>query len=301
VQPRTPINKAVSVLPAVVLTQCLCAAACLSAPQHHRIALATTTSVNNSGLLEVVLPAFRSQTGTDVQLVTPGSGIALDMLARADVDVVITHAPAREAEQMARRTWRYQKIMFNDFVIVGPPDDPAHVLRVPTADVAMRRIAASGVRFISRGDSSGTHEREQELWARAGITPNPAQVVVAGSGMGATLRIAGTMRAYTLTDRATFSQQAERGDLRIVFDGDPTLLNTYAVIVPNEASPDALKFTDWLVRGDGRRLIAEYRVAGAHAFTVWPPDCPGDVPSALPCADHAGRRSPVPAVNPGNR
>jgi len=176
----------------------------------------------------VVLPAFRSQTGTDVQLVTPGSGIALDMLARGDVDVVISHAPAREAGVMARRTWRYRKIMFNDFVIVGPPDDPAHVLGVPTADVAMHRIAGSGVRFDLARD---------------------------------------------------------------VFEGDPTLLNTYAVIVPNEASPDALKFADWLVRGDGRRLIEEYPVAGAHAFTVWPPDCPGDVPSALPCAEiSAGAR-----------
>jgi tungstate transport system substrate-binding protein len=293
VQPRTPRNKAVSVRFAVVIAQCLCTAACLSSPQHHRIALATTTSVNNSGLLEVVLPAFRSQTGIDVQLVTPGSGIALDMLAHGDVDVVISHAPAREAELIADRAWRYRKIMFNDFVIVGPPDDPAHVLGAPTADAAMRRMAASGVRFISRGDSSGTHEREQELWARAGITPNPAQVVVAGSGMGATLRIAGTMRAYTLTDRATFSQQAGRGDLKIVFDGDPTLLNTYAVIVANEASSEALKFADWLVRGDGRRHIAEYRVAGAHAFTVWPPDCPGSVPRALPCADHTGARLPV--------
>ena len=276
-QRRTPKHST-----AFVIARCLCIAACLSSPQHHRIALATTTSAN-SGLLEVVLPAFRSQTGTDVQLVTPGSGIALDMLAHGDVDVVISHSPAREAQVISHRTWRYRKIMFNDFVIVGPTDDPAHVLGVPTADVAMRRIAASGVRFISRGDSSGTHEREQELWARAGITPNPAQVVVAGSGMGATLRIAGTMRAYTLTDRATFSQQAGRGDLKIVLERDPTLLNTYAVIVPNEASPDALKFADWLVRGDGRRLIEVYRVAGAHAFTVWPPDCPADVPSALPC------------------
>lgn len=232
---RTARNRAT-----VIIAQCLCAAACLSSPQHHRIALATTTSVNNSGLLEVVLPAFRSQIGTDVQLVTPGSGIALDMVARGDVDVVISHAPAREAEVMAHRSWRYRTIMFNDFVMVGPPDDPAHVLGVP-------------------------------------------QVVVAGSGMGATLRIAGTMRAYTLTDRATFSQQAGRDDLKIVFEGDPTLLNMYAVIVPNEASPDALRFADWLVQGDGRRLISESRVAGAHAFTVWPSDCPGDVPSALPC------------------
>jgi tungstate transport system substrate-binding protein len=293
VQARPPRNKLVSVRFAVVVAQCFCTAACLSSPQHHRIALATTTSVNNSGLLEVVLPAFRSQTGIDVQLVTPGSGIALDMLAHGDVGVVISHAPAREAELMADRAWRYRKIMFNDFVIVGPPDDPAHVLGAPTADAAMRRIAASGVRFISRGDSSGTHEREQELWARAGITPNPAHVVVAGSGMGATLRIAGTMRAYTLTDRATFSQQAGRGDLKIVFDGDPTLLNTYAVIVPNEASPEALTFADWLVRGDGRRQIAEYRVAGGHAFTVWPPDCPGSMPRALPCGDHTGTRLPA--------
>jgi len=268
-----------------IIAACVCAAACSSSQPLHRIALATTTSVSNSGLLEVLLPAFRSETGIEVQLATPGSGIALNMLVRGDVDVVISHAPAREAELLKEHSRPYRKIMFNDFVIVGPPDDPAHVFGASTADEAMRHIAASGVRFISRGDSSGTHEREQALWAHAGITPSPEQVVVAGSGMGATLHIAGTMRAYTLTDRATFGQHEERGDLKIVFEGDPDLLNTYAVIVRPGASADAFTFADWLSEGGGRRLIAGYRTAaGMLAFTVWPLDCPADSPRALPCA-----------------
>ena len=260
--------------------------ACTARESPRRIALATTTSVDHSGLLGVLLPAFRSQTGIDVQLVTPGSGIALNMLTRGDVDAVISHAPAREANVLGDgREWWYRKIMFNDFVIAGPPDDPADVKGARTVEDAMRRIAESDARFISRGDSSGTHERERELWSRAGIVPSPERVVVAGSGMGATLRIAGTVRAYTLTDRATLGQHAGRGELILTFEGGPGLLNTYAVMVGPNAPGDARRFAEWLADGDGRRLIAEYRTAaGAPAFTVWPAGCPRDTPDASPCA-----------------
>ena len=262
------------------------AGGCTTPGSSRHIALATTTSVDNSGLLNVLLPAFRKQTGIEVRYVTPGSGIALDMLARGDVDAAISHAPARELRLLRdTRVWFYRKIMFNDFVIVGPPEDPARVKGAGTVDRAMRRIAESGVRFISRGDSSGTHERERDLWTSAGIVPDREQVVVAGSGMGATLRIAGTMGAYTLTDRATFAQHAERGDLIVVFEGGPGLLNTYAVIVRPDAGADARRFAEWLADGDGRRLIGGFRTAaGARAFTVWPDGCPRDGPSAMPCA-----------------
>jgi tungstate transport system substrate-binding protein len=158
------------------------------------------------------------------------------------------------------------------------------VKQAHTVERAMRRIAKSGVRFISRGDSSGTHERERDLWTRAGIRPDREQVVVAGSGMGATLRIAGTMRAYTLTDRATFAQHAKRGDLTVVFEDGPDLLNTYAVIARPDASADPRGFAEWLADGDGRRLIAGYRTAaGPPAFAVWPTGCPRELPSAIPC------------------
>jgi tungstate transport system substrate-binding protein len=234
----------------------------------------------------VLLPAFRAQTEIHADLVTPGSGMALQMLKRGDVDVVISHAPAREGELLRETAeWLYRKMMFNDFVIVGPRDDPAGVKQAATVASAMRRIAESGVRFISRGDSSGTHERERELWSHAGITPNTGQVVVAGSGMGATLRIAGTMGAHTLTDRGTFAQHAERGDLIVVFEGGSALLNTYSVITRSNGSADARAFAKWLTDGDGRRLIAAYRTAaGPPAFTVWPDDCPRESPSAMPCS-----------------
>jgi tungstate transport system substrate-binding protein len=260
--------------------------ACTSQDPPRRIALATTTSVDNSGLLAVLLPAFRAQTGIDTQLVTPGSGISLNMLAHGDVDVVISHAPAREAELLRdTRGWFYRKVMFNDFVIVGPPDDPAHVRNARTVEEAMGRIAGSALRFISRGDSSGTHERERDLWRRADIIPNPERVIVAGSGMGTTLRIAGTMRAYTLTDRATFAPHAGRGELAIVFEGGPDLVNTYAVIARPDARVDARRFAEWVTDGEGRRLIASYRtVAGTPGFVVWPVDCPRESPSATPCA-----------------
>ncbi len=269
----------------VILLLAVCGAGCTTSQPSRHIALATTTSVDNSGLLAVLLPMFRTQTGADVRLVTPGSGIALDMLARGDVDVVISHAPAREAQLLRDSSgWDYRKIMFNDFVIVGPPDDPARVRSVSSVGQAMRRIAEPGVRFISRGDSSGTHERERDLWKVAGIVPDPGQVVIAGSGMGATLRITATAGAYTLTDRATFAPFAERGDLAIVFEGGPELLNTYAVISRIDAPAAVRQFADWLADGDGRGAIATFEMApGKPAFTVWPAGCPRELPSANPC------------------
>jgi tungstate transport system substrate-binding protein len=260
-------------------------AACGPRESANRFTLATTTSVDNSGLLGVLLPAFRAHTGIDAQVVTPGSGIALKMLADGSVEAVISHAPAREAELLRRPGgWFYRKIMFNDFVLVGPPGDPARVKEAASLDEAMRRIAASDIRFISRGDSSGTHQRERELWAHAGVVPNPERVVAAGGGMGATLRIAGTMGAYTLTDRGTWHQHSGRGDLVVVFEGGADLLNTYAIIVRPDAQPQARTFADWLVDGDGRRVIAEHRtLSGTPAFTVWPPGCPRDSPEAVPC------------------
>jgi tungstate transport system substrate-binding protein len=247
--------------------------------------------VDNSGLTGVLLPAFRSQAGVEVQLTTPGSGIALKMLEQRAADAVISHAPAREAELLDRGgAWVYRKIMFNDFVVVGPPGDPARVKDAAGLEDAMRRIAAADVRFISRGDSSGTHQRERELWARVGITPDPSRVVVAGAGMGATLRIAGTTGAYTLTDRGTWDQHSGRGDLAIVFEGGPDLLNTYAVIVRQDGPADALRFAQWLADGEGRRLVSGFRTAaGTPAFSVWPAHCPRESPRAQPCGAPASR------------
>ena len=237
--------------------------------------LATTTSVENSGLLDPLLREYGP-----VRVVSVGSGIALDLLGRGDADVAMTHAPEREAAALrAHPTWWYRKILYNDFVLVGPPEDPAAVRASVDVIEAMRRIAASKAQFISRGDSSGTHEREQQLWRLAGGAPTDGRVIVAGAAMGQTLRIANSRDAYTLTDRATF---AAMKTLRCVVlsSGDARLLNTYAVVADakNEAG---MRFARWLVGSSGRdtvtRLLTTGRVTG---FNLWPSDSANDRPDA---------------------
>jgi tungstate transport system substrate-binding protein len=163
--------------------------------------------------------------------------------------------------------------MFNDFVLVGPPDDPARVKDSNNLIDAMRRIAGSSARFISRGDQSGTHEREQQLWARAGVTPPADRLIVAGAAMGSTLRVTSESGAYTLTDRATFDQLAGSLKLQILFEGGALLLNTYAVVF-DPAGPrakEAAAFAGWLSDGAGRDQIDSYRGKGTtQPFRPWP-------------------------------
>jgi tungstate transport system substrate-binding protein len=174
--------------------------------------------------------------------------------------VVISHSPAG-------------KIMFNDFVLVGPEDDKARVRDANNLIDAMRRIANSQERFISRGDQSGTHEREQQLWARAGVTPAADRVIVAGAAMGSTLRVASESGAYTITDRATFDQLAASLKLKILFEGGALLLNTYAVLFDPDGprATEAASFAGWLSDGAGRAQIDRYRGKGtAQPFRPWP-------------------------------
>ncbi|MEO6213450.1 MAG: substrate-binding domain-containing protein [Vicinamibacterales bacterium] len=255
-------------------------------PRHRALVLATTTSVGNSGLLDAVLGPFAEVTRINVQPQLVGSGLALKMLAGGHADVLITHAPA--AEERALRDhpqWYYRKLMFNDFVLVGPPDDPSKVSQATNLVDAMRRIAGSAARFLSRGDQSGTHEREQQLWARAGVTPPAGRLVVAGAGMGSTLRVASESGAYTLTDRATFAQLQASLELKVLFEGGVLLLNTYAVIF-DPAGPratDAAALAEWLSDGDGRQRIDRYRVAGnVQAFRPWPVGHPRARPDNSP-------------------
>lgn len=254
---------------------------CSHRPASEPVTLATTTSVGNSGLLEALLPAFRSDTGLEVRAHLVGSGRALAMLAVGQADVVLSHAPDAENAALAQHPgWSYRKLMFNDFVIVGPKNDPAAVAAASDVADAFRRIARSQAVFISRGDGSGTHERETQLWKRAGGAPKQPRLVVAGQGMGTTLRIADQMNAYTLSDRATFAQNASTLSARIVFEGGPQLLNTYAAVHDND--PHGREFADWLARGRGRDLIAAYRIGNAPAFTVWPSDRPHGRPDDQP-------------------
>ena len=214
-----------------------------------------------------------------------GSGLALRMLEKGDADIVISHAPAAEASILrAHPDWRYRKIMFNDFVIVGPREDPAHVKGAPDAGTAMRRIAGSETRFLSRGDESGTHEREEALWRLAGARPARERLIVAGAGMGATLRIANETGAYTLTDRATFNQHADGTRLIIMFEGGPLLLNTYAVVIDPSGlrAAEARLLFAWLSDGAGRDVIQGYQLRGVQAFLPWPRGNPREEPDAVP-------------------
>jgi len=254
-----------------------------STPAEHTWTLdvATTTSVQNSGLLEALLPHF---SGATVHVHAAGSGRALEMLKDGIVDLVISHAPETETKYVAEHPdWRYQKLAFNRFIVVGPPDDPAHVRDTKNVLDAFRRIAAAPVNFVSRGDSSGTHEREQKLWTLAGVMPASGRLLTSGQGMANTLRQADEKQAYTLSDEATFWQLQRQIDLVAISEGDDLLLNTYAVIYPRDVET-AATFADWLTRGEGRQLIERHRIEGRVAFHVWPDSCPGNVPTATPCS-----------------
>lgn len=187
-------------LPSTILVLSVLAG-CYGAPTTSYIVLSTTTSVANSDFLDVLLPRFREQTGVEVHAHLVGSGLAIRMLDTGDADMIITHAPEAEASALRNDpTWRYRKIMFDEFVLVGPQDDPAHVKGVASAVDAMRRIAASRSTFLSRSDSSGTHERQEQLWRLAGTRPSADRLVVALTRIN-TLRISSL--AYATEDRAS--------------------------------------------------------------------------------------------------
>jgi tungstate transport system substrate-binding protein len=245
--------------------------------------MATTTSVVNSGLLGTLLPLFEKNAGITVRVHAAGSGRALEMLNDQVVDLVISHAPKAEERMLATHPeWRYQKIATNQFLLVGPRSDPAGVKNAADAPSAFERIATARQFFLSRGDGSGTHERETELWSLAKAKPDPIHLLVSGSGMGATLRQADERGAYTLSDDATFIQLRDRLALEVLFANDPRLLNSYAVVLQPK-SPAAARFAAWLISGNGRDAIANYRIGATQPFRVWPDGCPGDHPSSILC------------------
>ena len=257
-------------------------AAC-STPQPDAITLATTTSVVNSNLLAPVIEAYQKETGTTVHVAAVGSGRALAMLAGGQADVAITHAPAQESATLQQHPdWSYRKFLYNDFLLVGPAADPAQVAKAATAADAMERIATAKARVISRGDGSGTEERELLLWTTAGVAEADRPLVVAGAGMGATLRVASETDAYTLTDRGTWSTIGPTLRVKPLFEGDPSLLNTYAVIAPSLTSPGG-RFARWLAEGGGHTVLASTLDSGrVKGFTLWPADRATGKPADLP-------------------
>lgn len=263
----------------------LCPACTRTASHVSTLTIGTTTSVGNSGLLDALTAAYRREAGVDVRAHLVGSGRALEMLAAGTVSLVISHAPEAEAARLPRHPhWQYRKFMYNDFVLVGPPEDPAQVQRATTIEDAMRHLVASGARFVSRGDQSGTHEREQALWKLAGRAPDRGRLVIAGAGMGATLRVAAHTGAYTLTDRATYTQHRSSLALTIVFEGGRALLNSYAVIWDATTGPrEAAAFAEWLSDGAGRTVIGAFGSdTGPRPFRLWPAGQPRSSPLDVP-------------------
>ncbi len=258
-----------------------------SAPTILRIA--TTTSVENSGLLAAILPAFERKAHVKVEVLPVGSGQALGLLKRGDVVAGLTHDPNAEASALeAGVITSYRKIMFNEFIIVGPREDPAHLAHASSAVDAMRHIATTGAVFVSRGDASGTYSREQELWALAKQRPAHHLLLETGQGMSATLRIASEKRAYTLTDRATFEQLRSGLRLASLYEGGSALLNTYAIFLRarlTAADREAgTKLADWFADGEGRQLVAGFLAKGQPVFNIWPANIPRNQPTDLPNA-----------------
>lgn len=249
--------------------------------------IATTTSVDNSGLLEAVLPAFERETGVDLQVIATGSGQAINLGRRGDVALIVTHEPIGERALFDDGLVRYyRKVMYNRFVIAGPSSDPAGVAGATSAADAMTRIARHGALFISRGDESGTHVRERHLWNDAGVTPAAGALVETGQGMSPTLRVASQRNAYVLTDEATFAQLAPALAVVVLYGGDPALMNTYAVSVLTTVRPAsadlALTFARWLAEGAGQRHVDRFRINGQQVFRGWPASSNPRMPESLP-------------------
>jgi len=237
----------------------------LPCPAQTSLILATTTSTQDSGLLDDLLPRFEAATGVSVKTIAVGSGEALAMGRRGDADVLLVHSKAAEDEFMAQEFGSLRlDVMHNDFVLVGPPSDPARVRGLSVVD-ALKRIAERGALFASRDDRSGTHARELELWKKAGVSPaGKPWYLATGQGMGETARVASEKRACTLADRGTFLALRRSLDLAILVEGEPELWNSYRVIVvnpekhPKTRTAEAKRFAEWLVTPATQKAIGEF-------------------------------------------
>ncbi len=239
-----------------------------------RLRMATTTSTENSGLLAELLPPFEMANNVIIDVIAVGTGQALELGRNGDVDVVMVHAPSLE-DQFVAEGYGIERVgfMYNDFVILGPPGDPAEISGSNDVVSAFQRIAANESLFISRGDNSGTHTKEKNIWAEAGITPSGVWYREAGQGMGAVITVSDNEEAYTLADRGTYLSYRGDIDLNVVVEGDPMLFNPYAAIVvdperhPHVNHEMAQAFIDFLVSDKGQSIIGDYTVGGEPLFT----------------------------------
>lgn len=237
------------------------------------VRLATTTSTENSGLLQRLLPLFEQQTGYKVHVIAVGTGKALRLGRDGDVDAVLVHSPAAErAFVEAGYGVNRRDVMYNDFVLVGPPHDPAGVRGLADTAVTLTRIAGAGAAFVSRGDDSGTHKKELELWTAAGVKPSAPWYRSVGQGMGKVLLMAHEFGAYALVDRGTWLAMKDKLRLDVLAQGDTRLFNPYGIIAVNPARyPDvnragAQALIDWITSAPARALIAGFRIHGEALF-----------------------------------
>jgi len=238
-----------------------------AAAQRSPVILSTTTSTQDSGLLDVLVPLFERQTGYAVKTIAVGTGQALALAARGEADVVLAHAPALEKKYVEDGKMLDRRlVMYNDFVIIGPPEDPAKIKGMKKAADALKAIAASRARFVSRGDNSGTHVLEKSLWKLARVDPQGGWYIEAGQGMGATLGIADDRKAYTLSDRGTFLAFQKRVRLPILVERDRPLLNIYSVMQVNPSNGPKVNaaggaaFADFMVSADAQKVIKTFGV-----------------------------------------
>ncbi|MGB9715238.1 MAG: substrate-binding domain-containing protein [Thermodesulfovibrionales bacterium] len=241
------------------------------------IILSSTTSTENSGLFGYILPIFEKKTGIKVKVVARGTGAAIEMGKRGDADVVFVHAKELEIKAVEEGYFvNRHDVMYNDFIIIGPIEDPAKIKGIKSASEAFRKIAGKGYAFVSRGDNSGTHFKELEIWKKAGIDPKGNKwYLETGQGMEKTQRIANEKRAYTLTDRGTWlaTKDKDKLEMTIVLEGDPILFNQYGVMAVNPQKQkhvkykEAMELINWLISKEGQQAIASFKDKyGNHLF-----------------------------------
>ena len=246
------------------------------ASQAGQLIIQSTTSTKNSGLYDFVLPKLQADTGITVHVVAVGTGQAISNARSCDGDILLVHAKSAEESFVARGFGLYrQNLMFNDFILVGPPADPAGIQQASSAVNALERIGRTGSIFVSRGDDSGTHKKERQLWRGSAVSPWPDSgdwYLETGSGMGATLNTSVELQAYTLTDRATWLRHGRKKDHRILFEGDPELFNQYGIIpvnpekCPHTYAEQAKTVVDWFTSARGQAAIGAYQIDGQTLF-----------------------------------
>ncbi len=238
-----------------------------------RLKLATTTSTENTGLLDVLIPAFTASTGIDVDVIAVGTGKALALGENGDVDIIMVHARSREDAFITEGYGVNRRdLMHNDFVVLGPSSDPADIKSTGSAVEAFKKISKSKTDFVSRGDDSGTHTREKELWLSAGISPSGTWYKEAGQGMGAVITMTNDLEGYTLSDRGTFLSMKDKVDLVVVVEGDNNLFNPYGIIAVNPALhahvnyEGSMRLISFLISKEGQTIIGNFRKNGEQLF-----------------------------------